>query len=181
MYLSHHRSIGLRFARSASALEGFSDSDWATRHLSSGYVFMYNRAAISRESKKQPPMLCRLAKRRSSLRPGQPRKRFCPWTTSQPSISLTLRSTINAPNTSIDDTLFCAGARRNARHHSAFCVQRRQLGGVLHQAAGATPGFCASRQNHDSRSVVLAPRLLARGSIGNRPLILVIRDHTMMA
>eukprot|EP00965_Chrysotila_dentata_P014741 487632-Pleurochrysis_carterae.AAC.1 len=54
MYLSHHRSIGLRFLRSASTLHGFSASDWATRYPTSGYVFMYNRAAISWASKKQP-------------------------------------------------------------------------------------------------------------------------------
>eukprot|EP00965_Chrysotila_dentata_P022323 738209-Pleurochrysis_carterae.AAC.1 len=54
MYLSHHRSIGLRFSRSAFTLYGFSDSDWATRHSTLGYVFMYNRAAISWASKKQP-------------------------------------------------------------------------------------------------------------------------------
>eukprot|EP00965_Chrysotila_dentata_P030773 1025031-Pleurochrysis_carterae.AAC.1 len=54
MYLSHHRSVGLRFERSQRALEGFSDSDWATKHSTSGYVFMYNQAAISWSSKKQP-------------------------------------------------------------------------------------------------------------------------------
>eukprot|EP00965_Chrysotila_dentata_P200381 6179948-Pleurochrysis_carterae.AAC.1 len=53
MYLSHHRSIGLRFAPSNTPVAGFSDSDWATRHSTSGYVFMYNRAAISWASKKQ--------------------------------------------------------------------------------------------------------------------------------
>eukprot|EP00965_Chrysotila_dentata_P120476 3983966-Pleurochrysis_carterae.AAC.2 len=40
MYLSHHRSVGLRFERAARPIEGFSDSDWATRHSTSGYVFM---------------------------------------------------------------------------------------------------------------------------------------------
>eukprot|EP00965_Chrysotila_dentata_P063085 2090098-Pleurochrysis_carterae.AAC.1 len=54
MYLSHHRSVGLRFERSKRPLEGFSDSDWATRHSTSGYVFMYTQAAISWSSKKQP-------------------------------------------------------------------------------------------------------------------------------
>eukprot|EP00965_Chrysotila_dentata_P103792 3426664-Pleurochrysis_carterae.AAC.1 len=54
MYLSHHRSIGLRFSRSASTLHGFSDSDWANRHSTSGYVFMYYCAATSWASKKQP-------------------------------------------------------------------------------------------------------------------------------
>eukprot|EP00965_Chrysotila_dentata_P131634 4352155-Pleurochrysis_carterae.AAC.1 len=47
MYLSHHQAVGLRFEKSARPLEGFSDSDWATKHSTSGYVFMYNQAAIS--------------------------------------------------------------------------------------------------------------------------------------
>eukprot|EP00965_Chrysotila_dentata_P076379 2522719-Pleurochrysis_carterae.AAC.2 len=53
MYLSHHRSVGLRFSCCAPGnVAGYSDSDWATRHSTSGYVFMYNRAAISWSSKK---------------------------------------------------------------------------------------------------------------------------------
>eukprot|EP00965_Chrysotila_dentata_P153035 5057706-Pleurochrysis_carterae.AAC.1 len=54
MYLSHHRSIGLRFCRVNAPVTGFSDSNWATKHSTSGYVFMYNQAAISWASKKQP-------------------------------------------------------------------------------------------------------------------------------
>eukprot|EP00965_Chrysotila_dentata_P046381 1541226-Pleurochrysis_carterae.AAC.1 len=54
MYLSLHRSVGLRFERSQTAVEGFSDSNWATKHSTSGYIFMYNPAAISWASKKQP-------------------------------------------------------------------------------------------------------------------------------
>eukprot|EP00965_Chrysotila_dentata_P056731 1882342-Pleurochrysis_carterae.AAC.1 len=54
MYRSHHRSICLHFARWASPVSGYSDSDRATSHSTSGYVFMYNRAAISSASKKQP-------------------------------------------------------------------------------------------------------------------------------
>eukprot|EP00965_Chrysotila_dentata_P046275 1538223-Pleurochrysis_carterae.AAC.1 len=54
MYLSHHRSVGLTFEKSSAPLAGFSDSDWATKHSTSGYVFMYNQAAISWSSKKQP-------------------------------------------------------------------------------------------------------------------------------
>eukprot|EP00965_Chrysotila_dentata_P168022 5548461-Pleurochrysis_carterae.AAC.1 len=46
MYLSHHRSLGLRFAKSSLPLAGYSDSYWATRHSTSGYVFMYDQAAI---------------------------------------------------------------------------------------------------------------------------------------
>eukprot|EP00965_Chrysotila_dentata_P089460 2953611-Pleurochrysis_carterae.AAC.1 len=47
-YLSHHRAVGLRYARAdAQSLAGFSDSDWATRHSTSGHVFMYGKAAIT--------------------------------------------------------------------------------------------------------------------------------------
>eukprot|EP00965_Chrysotila_dentata_P051890 1722479-Pleurochrysis_carterae.AAC.1 len=54
MYLSHHRSIDLRFCRVNTPLKGFSDSNWATKHSTSGYVFMYHQAAVSWASKKQP-------------------------------------------------------------------------------------------------------------------------------
>eukprot|EP00965_Chrysotila_dentata_P046297 1539039-Pleurochrysis_carterae.AAC.1 len=47
MYLSHHRSIGLRFERSQTSIQGFLDSDWATKHSTSGYVFMYRRSAAA--------------------------------------------------------------------------------------------------------------------------------------
>eukprot|EP00965_Chrysotila_dentata_P217921 6190300-Pleurochrysis_carterae.AAC.1 len=53
MYLHHHKSLGLRYENSPSDLTGFSDSDWATRHSTSGFVFTYNQAAISWSSKKQ--------------------------------------------------------------------------------------------------------------------------------
>eukprot|EP00965_Chrysotila_dentata_P184180 6081013-Pleurochrysis_carterae.AAC.1 len=54
-YLSRHRSVGLRYARADKLpLVGFSDSDWATRHSTSGHVFIYERAAITWSSKKQP-------------------------------------------------------------------------------------------------------------------------------
>eukprot|EP00965_Chrysotila_dentata_P213517 6187665-Pleurochrysis_carterae.AAC.1 len=55
MYIHHHKTVlGLRYQHShAGDLLGFSDSDWATRHSTSGFVFMYNRAAISWSSKKQ--------------------------------------------------------------------------------------------------------------------------------
>eukprot|EP00965_Chrysotila_dentata_P159101 5255689-Pleurochrysis_carterae.AAC.1 len=56
-YLGKHINVGLRYRQSPSAqfnrLVGFSDSDWATRHSTTGYVFIYNRAAISWASKKQ--------------------------------------------------------------------------------------------------------------------------------
>eukprot|EP00965_Chrysotila_dentata_P015562 515227-Pleurochrysis_carterae.AAC.1 len=55
-YLGGHANVGLRYQQSAPSstrLVGFSDSDWATRHSTTGYVFIYNRAAISWASKKQ--------------------------------------------------------------------------------------------------------------------------------
>eukprot|EP00965_Chrysotila_dentata_P230226 6197652-Pleurochrysis_carterae.AAC.1 len=53
-YSSHHRAVEVRFSRNNASVHGYSDSDWATRHSKSGYVFMYNQAAISGSSKKQP-------------------------------------------------------------------------------------------------------------------------------
>ena len=53
-YLYRHRHIGLRYEPSPKSLEGFSDSDWAVRHSTSGYVFNYCSAALSWGSKKQP-------------------------------------------------------------------------------------------------------------------------------
>eukprot|EP00965_Chrysotila_dentata_P079519 2622169-Pleurochrysis_carterae.AAC.12 len=53
-YFSRHRSVELRYARSDNLpLAGFSDSNWATRHSTSGHVFMYGQAAITWSSKKQ--------------------------------------------------------------------------------------------------------------------------------
>ena len=53
-YLHTHRHIGLRYEPSRSPLSGFSDSDWAVKHSTSGFVFNYCSAAISWASKKQP-------------------------------------------------------------------------------------------------------------------------------
>eukprot|EP00965_Chrysotila_dentata_P035498 1181458-Pleurochrysis_carterae.AAC.1 len=53
-YLSHHRHVGLRYAVADShPVFGFSCSDWATRHSTSGHVFLYSQAAITWSSKKQ--------------------------------------------------------------------------------------------------------------------------------
>eukprot|EP00965_Chrysotila_dentata_P113322 3744808-Pleurochrysis_carterae.AAC.1 len=55
MYLYLHRAVGLRYVTlQHDHLHGFSDSDWATRHSTSGYVFLYGQAATSWASKKQP-------------------------------------------------------------------------------------------------------------------------------
>jgi hypothetical protein len=52
-YLHRHRNIGLRYERSDAAMYGMSDSDWAVKHSTSGWLFMYNLATISWSSKKQ--------------------------------------------------------------------------------------------------------------------------------
>eukprot|EP00965_Chrysotila_dentata_P059643 1978665-Pleurochrysis_carterae.AAC.1 len=53
-YLSHHRHVGLRYAvADPHPVAGFSDSDWATKHSTSGHVFLYSQAAITWSSKKQ--------------------------------------------------------------------------------------------------------------------------------
>ena len=52
-YLHHHRHVGLRYGACELDLSGMSDSDWAIRHSTTGYVFNYSLAAISWGSKKQ--------------------------------------------------------------------------------------------------------------------------------
>ena len=52
-YLHHHRDIGLRYGASDLDLSGMSDSDWAVRHSTTGYVFTYALAAVSWGCKKQ--------------------------------------------------------------------------------------------------------------------------------
>jgi hypothetical protein len=52
-YLHHHKSVGLRYGADQLDLSGMSDSDWAIRHSTTGFVFHYAQAAISWGSKKQ--------------------------------------------------------------------------------------------------------------------------------
>ena len=52
-YLYLHRDVGLRYSCNELPLFGMSDSDWATKHSTSGHVFIYQKAAISWGSKKQ--------------------------------------------------------------------------------------------------------------------------------
>ena len=53
-YLYRNRDLGLRFVREAEPqLSGMSDSDWATRYSTSGFVFTYGQAAISWGSRRQ--------------------------------------------------------------------------------------------------------------------------------
>ena len=53
-YLIRNKHVGLRYAASEIPLHGMTDSDWATRHSTSGWVFMLSSAAISWGSKRQP-------------------------------------------------------------------------------------------------------------------------------
>ena len=52
-YLYRTRELGLRYQADTAPLAGMSDSDWAVKHSTSGFVFMYNAAAITWGSKKQ--------------------------------------------------------------------------------------------------------------------------------
>jgi hypothetical protein len=52
-YLYCTKHLGLNYVSSDRKLYGMTDSDWATKHSTSGQVFMLNEAAISWGSKKQ--------------------------------------------------------------------------------------------------------------------------------
>ena len=52
-YLYRNRHIGLRYEASDQSLEGFSDSDWAVKHSTSGFTFHLGSATVSWSSKKQ--------------------------------------------------------------------------------------------------------------------------------
>ena len=52
-YLYRTRDIGLRYKSDGKAVKGMSDSDWGVKHSTSGFLFLYNMAAISWGSKKQ--------------------------------------------------------------------------------------------------------------------------------
>ena len=54
LYLDKHSDVGLRYEPSSSRMYGMSDSDWAVKHSTSGWVFTFMKAAISWGSKKQP-------------------------------------------------------------------------------------------------------------------------------
>lgn len=54
-YLSHHRSVGLTYSPTpAQELHGFSDASWEVRHSTSGWVVLWQGAALSWGSSKQP-------------------------------------------------------------------------------------------------------------------------------
>ena len=52
-YLHRHKDIGLRYAPTSDDFKGYSDSDWAVKHSTSGSVFLFGKAAISWGSTKQ--------------------------------------------------------------------------------------------------------------------------------
>eukprot|EP00965_Chrysotila_dentata_P062428 2068886-Pleurochrysis_carterae.AAC.1 len=52
-YLHLHQHVGLRYKLCRRGVQGHSDSDWATRHSTTGWVFTHGQAAISWPSKKQ--------------------------------------------------------------------------------------------------------------------------------
>jgi len=52
-YLYRTRDLGLTYECNDRDMYGMSDSDWAVKHSTSGYVFCFNQAAISWGSKKQ--------------------------------------------------------------------------------------------------------------------------------
>ena len=52
-YLHRTRHLGLRYEADSTSAYGMTDSDWAVKHSTTGWVFMYNQAAISWSSKKQ--------------------------------------------------------------------------------------------------------------------------------
>ena len=53
-YLYRTRELGLRYDPASEPLSGMSDSDWAVKHSTTGFVFSFGSACISWASKKQP-------------------------------------------------------------------------------------------------------------------------------
>ena len=53
-YLHRHKHIGLCYESSNKPVYGMTDSDWAVKPSTSGYIFTLAQAAISWSSKKQP-------------------------------------------------------------------------------------------------------------------------------
>jgi hypothetical protein len=53
-YFEHTATLGLTYEADDTPLHGYTDSDWAVKHSTSGFVFVHNKAAISWGSKKQP-------------------------------------------------------------------------------------------------------------------------------
>eukprot|EP00965_Chrysotila_dentata_P011810 387443-Pleurochrysis_carterae.AAC.1 len=58
------------------AAHSFSDSDWATHHCTSGYLFVYGQAAISWASKKQATVALSSCEAETSRPPRQSRRPY---------------------------------------------------------------------------------------------------------
>ena len=52
-YLDLTRELGLTYEADKAPMRGYSDSDWAVKHSTSGWVFQLNQAAVAWGSKKQ--------------------------------------------------------------------------------------------------------------------------------
>ena len=52
-YLGIHKQVGLRYEPDQEPLSGMTDSDWAVKHSTTGWMYKYNSAVISWSSKKQ--------------------------------------------------------------------------------------------------------------------------------
>ncbi len=53
-YLVRHKDVGLTYEAAPTDLDAYSDSDWAVRRSTSGWVIRFQQAAISWGSKQQP-------------------------------------------------------------------------------------------------------------------------------
>ena len=53
LYLARHSSLGLTYTKDESVLEAYSDASWETRNSTSGWVVMWQGAAITWGSHKQ--------------------------------------------------------------------------------------------------------------------------------
>ena len=67
-YLVRHRKVGRRYTPDDGFARGFSDSDWAVRRSTTGWVYMLSCAAISWCSKRQDSVALSLCARRKLLR-----------------------------------------------------------------------------------------------------------------
>ena len=52
-YLARHSAVGLTFTKQASKLLGFADASWETRHSTSGWVVLWQQAALAWGSRRQ--------------------------------------------------------------------------------------------------------------------------------
>ena len=53
-YLYRNRHLGLTFEAEPTELTSYADSDWAVSRSTSGWIIMFQKAAIAWGSKKQP-------------------------------------------------------------------------------------------------------------------------------